>query len=420
MRRLEVRLECGGEVRVVGTLAELERRTYFEYDAAFLESGLQISPFHLPARAGVHEGPAEPYGGLHGVFNDSLPDGWGLLLMSRAFRQRGLAPEAATPLDRLAYIGTRGMGALTYHPTTGPADPGRDRIDLEALAAQSERLLEGSTEDVLPGLLRAGGSPGGARPKVLVGFRERDGVLVSGSGTLREGFRPYLVKFGAREDAPDAGAVEHAYARMAAAAGIEVPEVRLFAVGEHRFFAAERFDRLPEGRRHVHTLAGLLHADHRLPSLDYEGYLRAAWALTRDHRAVVEAFRRMVFNVLAHNRDDHAKNFAFAMEPGGAWRHTPAYDLTFSHGPGGEHTMSVSGEGRAPGRRQWDALARTVSIAPADVAEIVETVDAAIAAWPRFADEAGVARAHARTIGARLREARQAALAAPASPRRGR
>jgi serine/threonine-protein kinase HipA len=295
------------------------------------------------------------------------------------------------PLDRLAFLGTRAMGALTYHPPTDPEEGFGAAIELDEMAEQAERLLEGSAEEVLPELLRAGGSPGGARPKVLVGFREEDGAMVSGAGPLPAGFQAMLVKFGARTDAVDAGTVELAYSRMAAAAGIRVPPARLFSTpGGGRYFAAERFDRPGGERRHVHTLAGLLHADFRIPSLDYEAYLRATLLLTRDHTEVVEAFRRMVFNVLACNRDDHARNFAFLMEPDGTWRHTPAYDLTFSTGPGGEHTMSVAGEGRAPDRRHFASLAAKVSISPQVRDAIFEQVHAAVGEWSAFAAEAGV------------------------------
>lgn len=418
MRGVEVRLDMGGEVRTVGTLVRPGPLTLFEYDPSFLSSSLELSPFHLPLRAGVFEAPPDPYAGIHGLFNDSLPDGWGLLLMDRAFRKRGISRERISVLDRLSFIGTRGMGALTYHPMTGPSDE-HGPLDLAELAAQSERLLEGSSEDVLPQLLQAGGSPAGARPKVLVGYRERDGAMISGSDTLPEGFRAYLVKFGARGDPGDAGPIEYAYARMAAASGIGVPPVRLFETEDgRRYFGAERFDRPDGERRHVHTLAGLLHADHRLPTLDYEGYLRTAWALTRDHEAVKEAFRRMVFNVLAHNRDDHTKNFAFVMEPGGNWRHTPAYDLTFSDGPGGEHSMAVAGEGRNPGRREFDDIAARMKIAPGDVSEIIGQVGDAVGGWPRFAAEAGVTRAQTTGIGERLARVREAtgAVTRPASP----
>jgi len=412
MRKLEVRLRLAGDALAVGTLAERERSILFEYAPDFLRSGLQLSPIHLPLRAGVHEGPPAPFAGLPGVFGDSLPDGWGLLLMDRAFRQRGVTREAITPLDRLAFLGTRAMGALTYHPPTGPEEGFGAAVELDALAEQAERLLEGSAEEVLPELLRAGGSPGGARPKVVVGFRESDGAMVSGAGPLPPGFRAFLVKFGARADPAGAGAVELAYSRMAAAAGIRVPPARLFSTpGGGRYFAAERFDRPGGERRHVHTLAGLLHADFRLPSLDYEAYLRATLHLTRDATAVAEAFRRMVFNVLACNRDDHARNFAYLMEPDGTWGHTPAYDLTFSSGPGGEHTMSVAGEGRVPGRRHFADLAAKMSIEPRARDAILEQVDAAVARWPAFAAATGVDDALLEAVRRRLAGIRSTALA---------
>jgi serine/threonine-protein kinase HipA len=412
MRKLEVRLQLGAEPVTVGTLAERERRIFFEYAPSFLRSGLQLSPIHLPLRPGLHEGPPTPFAGLAGVFADSLPDGWGLLLMDRAFRQRGVGRETVTPLDRLAFLGTRAMGALTYHPPADPEEGFGAAIELDEMAEQAERLLEGSAEEVLPELLRAGGSPGGARPKVVVGFREADGAMVSGAGPLPAGFQAMLVKFGARADAADAGAVELAYSRMAAAAGIRVPPARLFATpGGGRYFAAERFDRPGGERRHVHTLAGLLHADFRIPSLDYEAYLRATLHLTRDHTEVVEAFRRMVFNVLACNRDDHARNFAFLMEPDGTWRHTPAYDLTFSAGPGGEHTMSIAGEGRTPGRRHFAELAAKMSISPQVRDATFEQVDAAVARWAAFAAAADVDEALVQEIERRLAQIRSTARA---------
>ncbi|HYH81153.1 MAG TPA: HipA N-terminal domain-containing protein, partial [Longimicrobium sp.] len=165
MRRVEVRLDDGDTAVKVGVLAERERRIFFEYDAEFVERGRELSPLRLPLRAGVQEGPPAPFGGLHGVFSDSLPDGWGMLLMDRDLRQRGIGRETLTPVDRLAYIGSRAMGALTYHPTTGPDDPGTTDVELDEFAQQAEELLEGDAAEVLPELLLAGGSPGGARPK---------------------------------------------------------------------------------------------------------------------------------------------------------------------------------------------------------------------------------------------------------------
>jgi len=411
MRRVDVCWDTGGGEVPVGTLAERDRRVYFEYDAAFIDRGVELSPFNLPLRGGVQEAPPTPFRGLHGVFADSLPDGWGMLLMDREFRQRGIGRERVTMLDRLAYIGRRGMGALTYHPATGPADRGTDEVALDTFAAQAGAVMEGSEEEILPELLRAGGSPGGARPKVVVGVRERDGRLVSGSDRLPDGYRGYIVKFMAREDPADAGAVELAYARMAQAAGIHMPHTRLFSTpAGARYFGAARFDRPPGEKRHVHTLAGLLHADFRYPEVDYEAYLRATLYITRDHTAVVEAFRRMVYNVLAHNRDDHSRNFAFLMEPEGTWRHTPAYDLTFSSGPGGEHTMAVAGEGMQPTRKHFGDLARTMSISRVQQERVIDQVADAVARWMAFAEETGVDESLALGIELRLRDVAEKTL----------
>lgn len=410
MRRLRVRLPVGGETLDVGTLALQDRRIYFEYAPRFIDRGLQISPLHLPLRSGVLQGPPEPFAGLPGVFADSLPDGWGMLLMDRAFRQRGISRESL-PLDRLAFLGSRAMGALAYDAAARGDGGAATSIDLDEMADQAQRMLEGSSGEVSPELLRAGSVAGGDRPKVMIGHRESDGAMVCGDGSLPAGYLPYIVKFDARGDAADGGVVELAYSRMAAAAGIDVPPTRVFATpGGARYFAAERFDRPGGERRHVHSLAGLLHADFRIPSLDYEAYLRATLHVTRDHQAVAQAFRRMVFNVLACNRDDHARNFAFLMEPDGAWRLTPAYDLTYSTGPGGEHTMSVAGEGRTPARRHLAELAKKMSIAPATMDAIVEQVDAAVLAWPSFAADAGVTEILATEIAEKVAKIRPAIM----------
>jgi serine/threonine-protein kinase HipA len=399
MRRVEIRLHLAEGEIVVGTLAEHERRIYFEYAASFLAAPLPLSPFKLPARAGLFEHTEREFAALFGVFNDSLPDGWGLLLMDRELRKRGVDPRTVSPLDRLAYIGTRGMGALTYHPSTAGNDEWGGEIDLAALARQAERVLDGSAEEVLPALRIAGGSPGGARPKVLVGVRA-DGHTVSGVSDLPEGYRHFLVKFGAKEDAPDVGAVEAAYALMAEAAGIGVQRARLFETADGgRYFGAERFDRAGNARIHMHTLGGLLHASHRVPSMDYDGFLRATLALTRDQRQVVEAFRRMVFNVLAHNRDDHVKNFSYLMDADGVWRLAPAYDLVFSDGPGGEHTMAVGGEARRPSERDMLRVAGEHAIDLARAREIIREVGGAVREWPRFARSTRVSTATARRIG---------------------
>jgi serine/threonine-protein kinase HipA len=390
LKKLEVRLvQEPGRERVVGQLAETGGRTFFEYDPAFLRDPLWLSPFKLPPEPGLLEHRDRDFGPTFGLFDDSLPDGWGLLLMDRFFRQQGTVLAEVSVLDRLGFLGTRTMGALTYHPPAAAGIGGRRVVDLHELAEASREVLEGSADEVLPQLVRAGGSPGGARPKVLVGLR--GGSLISGEEELPPGYVHWMVKFSAREDPPDAGAVELAYSRMARDAGIAVPRTRLFETSRgDRFFGVERFDRQGGRRFHVHTFGNLIHADFRIPSCDYRQLLEVTRILTRDDRDVAECYRRMAFNVAAHNRDDHVKNFAFRLTDEGGWELAPAYDLLFTPGPGGEHTMTVAGEGRAPGRRHLLSLAEPAGIPRPRAEAIVEEVAAAVERWPRHARDAGV------------------------------
>ena len=399
MRRLEVRLDWGGEQITVGTLAEQDRRVYFEYDPAFVRAPLPISPFKLPVKTGLFEHDESDFAQVFGVFNDSLPDGWGLMLMDRELKKRGLDPARVSVLDRLAYIGARGMGALIYHPTTTAAEEADIPIDLAALARQAERVLEGSAEEILPALRIAGGSPGGARPKVLVGIRN-DERIISGTSEIPDGYRHFLIKFPAQNDFADIGAVEAAYALMAQEAGVSVPPTSLFETPDGgRYFGAERFDRVGNMRLHMHTLSGLLHASHRLPSMEYEGFLKATLLLTKDQRQVEEAFRRMVFNVLAHIRDDHVKNFSYLMDRDGTWRLAPAYDLVFSEGPGGQHTMAVAGEAERPAERDMLRVANDCDVDVRAAQEMIQQVRDAVREWSRFAQATRVSAVTASRIG---------------------
>ena len=414
MRKVEVRLDWGTHRVHVGTLAEEGRRIYFEYEDEFLDDPLPVSPFMLPPRPGLFEEKDGVFGGLFGVFNDSLPDGWGLLLIDREFRRRGLDPATITPLDRLA--GTRAIGALTYHPPTPEESEAEGRLvspqgeaeplalELGRVASQAERIIRGSPEEVLPELLLAGGSPGGARPKVLVGFNEKSGALISGTSSLPDGYRHFIVKFGAEEDGPEIGMVEAAYARMAAEAGITMPRTRLFETGEgRRYFGAERFDRDGGRRLHAHTLGGLLHASHRIPSVEYDALLRVTLELTKDHRQLLEAFRRMAFNVFAHNRDDHTKNFSFIMTPDGEWTLAPAYDLVFSHGIAGWHTLAVAGEALNPGDAELLKVGDSCGVERNSALEILDQVSEAVTRWREFAEEMGVPVPVSREIWEKLR-----------------
>jgi len=401
MKRLDVRFtRSPGDSLLVGALAEDRGRIFFEYSPQFLATGLDLSPFSLPFEPALFEHKDREFGPLPGLFDDSLPDGWGLLLMDRHFRKIGLDPASISPLDRLAWLGTRTMGALTYHPPSERENIDDRIFDLHELARQSQEVLSGRAVDILPQLLRAGGSPGGARPKVLAGFNPASGEIRSGEDDLPEGFEHWIVKFAAKTDAADAGPVEYAYALMAEAAGVDMPPTRIFETSAgDRFFGIKRFDRQGNRRLHVHTFGNLIQANFRIPSTDYGDLLKATSILTRNHRDVLRAFRRMVFNVLAHNRDDHVKNFAFILDDTtGEWALTPAYDLVYAAGPGGEHTMTLAGEGRDPGRTHILRLAEQAGVPAREAESIIGEVQAAVACWTDFADQARVSAATCNRI----------------------
>ncbi len=403
---VEVRLAMPPQTRVVGRLLDIDRQIHFQYAPTFLQTGLELSPFKLPARPGVFSDGAPELQGLHGLFHDSLPDGWGLLLMHPRMRTHGIDPERISVLAQLRYLGDRGMGALTYHPAEGGPATDDSLLSLDKLERAAVKVDTGWVGKVLPQLELAGGSPGGARPKVVVGLGP-DGTMVAGATEIPAEFDHWLIKFAAREDPKDAGALEEVYARMARKAGIDMPETQLFALDRgRRCFGVRRFDRVGNRRLHVHTVGGLLHASHRLPSLDYKTILLATFALTRDRRQVLEAFRRAAFNVLACNRDDHAHNFAYLMDPDGQWRMSPAYDLTLSSGPGGYHTTSIMGEALRPARNHLLALAKVAALTNEAAAEALDEVESAVAAFADTAKAVGVAAATVKVVSRRLAEVR--------------
>ena len=376
----------------VGRLAMRGRRVLFEYDPTFVrESPYEISPAHLRRDFGLREERTGVFDGLFGVFADSLPDSWGRLLVDRRARSLGLDRARLTPLDRLACVGTTGLGALNYRPEF-PVDAAPSAVDIGALASEARRVIAGEPGAVLSALIQLGSSPGGARPKILVA-RRSDGFFTHGISDPVPGLVPLIVKFPGPGDPEDIGPIELAYARMARAAGLSMTDCRLIDdPAGPGWFAIERFDREAGRRLHLHSLAGLLHADPWIPSLDYEALLRATQFLTRDIRDVYAAFRLATFNVFAHNRDDHARQFSFLMDESGEWHLSPAYDLTFATGPGGEHSTSVVGEGRAPGRSHLlELAARAGLVAKRSKAIIGEVVDAT-QGWTSFADAAGVSR----------------------------
>lgn len=374
----------------VGRLAMADGAAQLEWSPKALACGLQLAPLHYAPEPGLVAARTREFYGLHGFLADSLPDAWGMLLLKRRLANLGHRIENLNAVDRLALVGRKGRGALVFQPET-LQDNGPDEIDLDRLAEQAQHAMLGEESELDALLARLGGGSGGARPKVHVSFAA-DGGLQAGDEIAGEGSSEWIVKFPALSDLPDIGPVEEAYARMARAAGIEMAETRLIpSINGPGHFATRRFDRPVPGKRlHMISLGGAVEASPHMPSLDYDGFMRATLSITRDMRDVEQAFHRMVFNVLAHNRDDHVRQHAFLMDEKGEWHLAPAFDLTFSHGPGGEHYMAVEGEGRAITRVHVEALGVRHGIAPKRIAAIVEKVRATVADWVRFASECGV------------------------------
>lgn len=398
------------DVQTVGRLGYLDRLARFEYDTEFLATGIEISPIHHRVHSAlglVRPHDASVFDGLHGIFHDSLPDGWGLLLMDRRAAQIGIDPATLTPVHRLAWVGDLGIGALCYAPAENVWDKSKSDVDLDRLAAGSRKVLAGHLSEVIAELGFLGGSPGGARPKAMIAIDQQD-VAVYGPTQPGSDYRHYLVKFKGMGDPEDAANIEQAYADMARTAGVRVPETRLVAsTSGQLYFASRRFDRDGSKCLHAHSASGLLYADFRLPSLDYSGLIALTRSVTRDRREVSAMFALATFNVLAHNRDDHARQFTFLMERDGVWRLAPAYDLTFSDGPGGEQSTSVLGQRRRISQNHLLELGKHADLNVSEAKRIVERVRSAVADWDRFARKWGVGVASRTRISAALgREAR--------------
>jgi serine/threonine-protein kinase HipA len=360
----------------VGRLAYKNRRIFFEYDLEFIKTGLMISPYHLPLKPGILTSTDRLFDGLFGVFNDSLPDGWGKLLLDRSLAKQGFNPASLSALDRLCYVGKHGMGALVYEPEVESSSP-FFRDNLDELARESLEILEYDGDQFVDHLLSLNASSAGARPKIVVNLKDEN----------------WIIKFRASLDPKDIGPIEYAYHLMAKEAGLDVPEAKLFpSIKGPGYFGVKRFDRQKNKFFHMQTMSGLLHVDHREPSLDYETILKTTLWLTKDLRECEKQFRAAVFNVLSHNRDDHAKNFSFLMEQNGIWHVSPAYDLTFSSGPGGEHCTTVMGEGKQPSLEHLLKLASTVDLKEKQALDIIEKVKLAVNHWPEHANQAGVSQ----------------------------
>jgi len=402
LNEIKVGLNFGDKTIPVGRLASRDYKIYFEYNEEFLDLNLDISPFKLPLEPGLQTFESSPFEGLPGVFSDSLPDGWGRLLFDRLVKSRNLLPEEFTPLDRLAHVGLTGLGALVYEPDHSD-EVQEDSINLDDLAKQTQDVLDGEAEDVLQELIALNGSSAGARPKALIGVDLERKQIIHGKHNLPENYEHWMVKFANSTDGLDAGAIEFVYSLMAKEAGLEMTEAHLFPASKGAgYFATKRFDRNNNQRLHMHTASGLLHSNFRTPTLDYEDLLSVTGALTKDVREVEKMFRLAVFNVLSHNRDDHGKNFTYLMNGLGEWKLSPAYDLTFSSGPGGHQSTMVMGEGETPSAENLVKLGLEAKLSQKDIDTIIDQTRNALNEWQRLAQNHGVTQANIRLIKDRI------------------
>lgn len=374
----------------VGELVASRQGIYFAYHPQWVAQGFNLSPLNMDFTTQPQKA-ADPvlFAGLPGAIADSLPDGWGMLLMDRYFlANHGMDRRHISPLNRLAYMADRGMGALEYHPVLEHAT-GEDNIDLAQLYQESQAVYEGDTSSILDALRLAGGSPAGARPKVVVALSPDRTQCNTSFQQLSANYQHWLVKFRSPTEHRDTGTIEYAYALLAERAGVKMAASDLLTVssanGTERFFAAQRFDRHGNSKRHMLTASGILYADHRVPSLDYSDLLKTTNAVT-NHAAEVERMARlMVFNALTHNHDDHAKNFAF-LHDRGRWTLAPAYDLTYApvQGFADEHTTSFNGSGLAT-RKNLKQVCSAFRYLDPDL-YIEQTLDA-LAGWSSLCTE---------------------------------
>ncbi len=395
--------------RTVGGVAELDDGAIvFEYDGEFRTSGLEISPIHLPLAI---RGPVRfeelrrkgGFRGLPGVLADALPDAFGTQVIRAYYTARGELDKALSPVQHLLYVGERAIGALSFHPAEKlPLRAAEsEALEVAALVADARRIIAGDADVAIPEIYRIGSSAGGMRPKAVVLYNPASGEIRSAFAPARPGDVPAILKFdGVGEEGVERrigeprpfNRVEAAYARMARDAGLDVAEVIVLESDQgHAHLVIPRFDDPLEGGLHQHTLGGLLHLDYNDPGASsYEEFLRTVLRLGMPPAAVIEGFRRMVFNVLAVNQDDHVKNLSFHMDRAGTWSLTPAYDLTFARGGGwtARHQMRVADKQSGITRNDLLEVASTFGIR--NPGAVIDRVADAVGDWPRYAAAQGV------------------------------
>ncbi len=342
--------------KLVGTLAKTpDRLVAFEYDSEWINSGFSISPFSLPLEKKVYLPKFEPFDGLFGVFNDSLPDGWGRLLVDRFLLKNKINPSEIDNLNRLAVVQESGMGALTYKPEHR-FETSKEESDYDKLANECSKILESQNSDNLDELFKLGGSSGGARPKILTKINNED----------------WIIKFPSSQDSKNIGEQEYKYSLLAKACGIKMSETQLFPSKIcSGYFGIKRFDRENGRKIHMVSVSALLETSHRLPNLDYNILMKLTLELTKNYQDIEQLYRLMCFNVFAHNRDDHSKNFSFLYDENKKeWHLSPAYDLTYSSSFNGEHATTINGEGKNPSLENILAVAKNIGIKEKSAREI--------------------------------------------------
>jgi serine/threonine-protein kinase HipA len=410
------------------------RYATFQYDPAFARSGIQIAPIRMPLRVAPYTFPGLPqdaFSGLPGLLADSLPDRWGTALVNAWLASQGRDESSFDVVERLCYVGTRGVGALEFQPAREPelsagADLHLDalvRLANEVLAERAEfvtELSQNPDEEAMKAILAVGSSAGGARPKAFIAYNDATGQVRSGQVEAGAGFRQWLLKFDGVSRAGDHGltdpegwgAVEYAYSRMATAAGIQMTECRLLEEHGRRHFMTRRFDRPDDGEKlHMQTVGALEHVSYNEPgTYSYEQLMQLVRRLGLGTPAVEQQFRRMVFNVVARNQDDHVKNVAFLMDRDGAWALAPAYDVIWAWQPGNpwldSHQMSINGKRTGFTVADLRKVAVLAGLKRGRAEAILAEIVAVVAGWPGIAEDIGVdeqmaeqiARSHRLTI----------------------
>lgn len=395
----------------VGTLTEdSRRRITFEYEPTFRRSGLEISPLHLPLdRAGVFSFPElqrkEAFQGLPGVFADALPDRFGNAVIARYFEEQGRPQDSLSPTQKLLYVGSRAMGALTFHPGVQRGPGLEEALDVQGLVEQARHVIEGNTDVAIPEIMQIGSTAGGARAKALILWDREQNRVRSGFAKPQPGEEHWLIKFdGVTKESggvslqadrvPHAwGRIEYVYSQMARDAGIDMAQCHLFLDGDLAHFMTRRFDRLGPRPLHVHSLAGFLHVDFNDQYvLSYEQYFDALRMLGLGQDAISQAFRRTIFSVATINFDDHPKNFAMVMNSDGVWELAPAYDVAYAEGGPWtqQHQMSIGGKFRDFTRGDLVQLGNEFDLSHGVASAIIDEVEGSLACWHPYAKAAGV------------------------------